>query len=116
MSDLEYKWEITGMKTATSKDLSDAVVSVLWRKTGTDADGHSGSFAGVTPFDIKAVDPANFTPLEKLTEEQVLTWVKSIVVGHYDEHVEGIIRKEIAKKHIVVVETALPWAKKEETE
>ena len=43
-----------------------------------------------------------------LTEEVVLDWIKAIVVGGYEEHVNGMIAKQIADK--AVTEQSMPWA------
>ena len=110
---LSYTWKITGMKTATSADVSDAVVQVYWIKTGTTKDGISGSFNGATPFDLHSIDPTKFIPMNELTEELVLGWIQSIVVGSYDTHVEDVIQREIKAKTVTVVDAELPWAKKE---
>jgi endonuclease I len=55
-------------------------------------------------------DGYTFVPFEELTEEMVLDWIKAVVVGGYEEHVNAQIQKQIDEKHNPVVEAALPWA------
>jgi len=45
-----------------------------------------------------------------LTEEDVLDWIKTVVVGSYEEHVTGKIQEQINEKINPVTEQSLPWA------
>ena len=104
---LTYTWAITGMKT----NEIDAVVQTYWKKVGTDADGNVGTFSGATPF--KVAEGQELVPLDKLTEEQVLNWIKSVVVGDYEQHVNDQIVKDINRNRAVVKDIKLPWAPEE---
>jgi len=106
-----YTWEVTGLKTTTVANTSDVVVQTYWKKTGTDEDGNEGTFSGATPFSANNM-PANteFIPFSELTEADVLTWIKAIVVGPYEEHVNSQILKQIEEKKNPVVDNRLPWA------
>lgn len=108
---ITYTWEITGLKTTTVAGTSDVVVQSYWKKTGTDEDGHTGSFSGATPFAADSIPAGSaFVPFAELTESVVLDWIKAVVVGDYEAHVNGRIADEIAKKHNPVMDAALPWA------
>jgi hypothetical protein len=109
---ITYTWKITGLKT---KDVSDdkpaAVVQTYWQKIGTDEDGNEGTFSGATPFTVDPSDESGpFIPFEELTEEDVLDWIKTVVVGGYADHVNGQIAKQIEEKISPVIENRLPWA------
>jgi len=109
---ITYTWKITGLKT---KDVSDdkpaAVVQTYWQKIGTDENGNEGTFSGATPFTVDPTDESGpFIPFEDLTEENVLDWIKTIVVGGYADHVNGQIAKQIEEKISPVIENRLPWA------
>jgi len=109
---ITYTWKITGLKT---KDVSDdkpaAVVQTYWQKIGTDENGNEGTFSGATPFTVDPSDESGpFIPFEDLTEEDVLDWIKTVVVGGYADHVNGQIAKQIEEKISPVVENRLPWA------
>ena len=101
---LTYAWSITGMKT----NENNAVVQTYWKKTGTDANGNVGTFSGATPF--KIAEGQNLIPLEQLTETQVLDWIKSVVVGDYENHVNSQIQKDLDRNKSVVKDVKLPWA------
>lgn len=109
---ITYTWKITGLKT---KDVSDdkpaAVVQTYWQKIGTDENGNEGTFSGATPFTVDPSDESGpFIPFEDLTEEDVLDWIKTVVVGGYADHVNGQIAKQIEEKISPVIENRLPWA------
>jgi hypothetical protein len=109
---ITYTWKITGLKT---KDVSDdkpaAVVQTYWQKIGTDENGNEGTFSGATPFTVDPTDESGpFIPFEDLTEEDVLDWIKTVVVGGYADHVNGQIAKQIEEKISPVIENRLPWA------
>lgn len=106
-----YRWEVTGIKTTTLNDTPNVVVQTYWKKIGTDENGNEGTFSGATPFSA-ATMPAGttFIPFEQLTEEDVLTWIKAIVVDSYEEHVDSQIQKQISAVSNPVVDATLPWA------
>lgn len=109
---MNYTWEITGIKRKNTSDLSNVIVQTYWKKVGTDEDGNQGTFSGATPFDLSTVDPDNFVEYEDLTEEMVLSWIQSVVVDGYEEHVNGVIAKQIEDQVNPVTEdngNALPW-------
>lgn len=107
---ITYTWKVTGMKVKSTDALSQAVFQTFWQKTGRDENGNEGVFSGATPFDVSKINPDNFTPLEQLSEEQVLEWIKSVVVGDYENHVNSQIAKQLAEKTATIEEVKLPWA------
>ena len=113
---LTYTWKVTGIKTrdevnAEGETLQNAVVQTYWQKIGTDAEGNEGTFSGATPFTAAEVPSGEFVPLAQLTEEMVISWIQAVVVGSYEEHVNGMIQKQIDDKTITDVK--LPWAPEE---
>lgn len=105
---ITYTWKITGLKTRTEEGQPGFVFQTYWTKTGVDEEGRSGTFTGATPL-IPSTE-GNFTPFEQLTEEQVLTWIKEVVVGDYERHVNEQIQKQIDTQKNPVEEPKLPWA------
>ena len=108
---MEYTWKITGVKTLDTTEVENAVVQTYWEKIGTDENGNEGKFVGATPFPQSTIDPENFVPFDKLTEDLVLSWIKAVVVDSYEEHVNNQIQKQIDSK--VVKQPTLPWAPEE---
>lgn len=102
---LTYTWKVTGLK----KNTDGTVVQTYWQKIGTDEDGNEGTFSGATPF---SGDPAaeGYIAFGDLTEADVLEWIQGVVVGGYEEHVNGQIQKQIDQKVNVVSEASMPWA------
>jgi hypothetical protein len=107
---IAYTWKVTGLKTQDRGENNSAVVQTTWNKIGTDSLGNEGVFSGATPFTVADVPQENFVPFDQLTEEIVLGWIKKIVVGTYEEHVDEQIRQEINKKINIVQEPTLPWS------
>jgi hypothetical protein len=113
---LTYTWKVTGIKTRDEvndegETLQNAVVQTYWQKIGTDTDGNEGTFSGATPFTAKDVPAGEFVPLAELTEETVIDWIKSVVVGSYEEHVNSMIQQQIDDK--TITDAKLPWAPEE---
>lgn len=104
---MTYTWKITELHTNNAENLENVVVQTRWEKIGTDENNNTGKFAGATPFKASDVNPEAFKPFIELTEEDVLSWIQAVVVGHYEEHVNARIADEIAKKSIV--NQPLPW-------
>ena len=100
---LTYTWAVTGLK----KTGDGTVVQTYWTKKGTDENGNEGTFSGATPFQG---DPTaeGYIAFENLTESDVLSWIQSVVVGGYEEHVNAQIQKQIDSQ--TVVEASMPWA------
>lgn len=114
---ITYTWKITGLKT---KDIDithpAAVVQTYWQKIGTDENGNQGTFAGATPFTVDPTDESGpFKPFNELTESDIIAWIQTVVVGGYEEHVNGKIAEQIEQKITPVVDAKLPWATEEET-
>ena len=113
---ITYTWAVTSLKTRTEGSNENAVVQTYWKKTGTDENGNTGEFSGATPFTTTTMpEGSTFIPLADLTEEIVLGWIQDVVVGSYEEHVNGVIAKQIAEKATPIVETPMPWAPVVET-
>ena len=105
--ELTYTWKITGIK----KNADNKLVQTYWEKIGTDEHGHEGKFAGATPVDPAVAD---INCDDRLTEEEVLAYIKTIVVNDYEEHVNARILDDINKQHIV--DADMPWAPAEVAE
>ena len=113
---ITYTWKITGLKTKDVNGKPSAVVQTYWEKTGTDESGNTGTFSGATPFTVDPSDYSGpFVPFQELTEQIVIDWIKTIVVGDYEEHVNGKIAEQISQKITPVVESTMPWAPLEST-
>lgn len=107
--EITYSWKITAItKADLVENLENVVVHARWTKTGTDELGNQGVFQGATP--LSSPNPEQFTAYEDLTEEIVLDWIKSVVVGSYEEHVHSMIVRQINQKRNPTVETNhFPW-------
>ena len=110
---MTYTWEVTSLKTqnqtnADGDALENAVVQTYWKRTGTDADGNVGSFSGATPFTATNTPAGSFVAFADLTEATVLGWIKAVVVGGYEEHVNSQIQNQIDEQ--TIAEADMPWS------
>lgn len=116
---ITYTWKVVRVKTTNTDSFENAIVNVWWQKIGTDdVTNVTGYFEGATPFDADQIDPDNFTALDQLTEEMVLSWVQGVVVGEYENHVHREIQRDINDKIGTLTEIEegqLPWNVVEET-
>lgn len=108
---ITYTWTVTGVKTTTQGQFSNAVVQTYWKKIGTDENGNEGVFSGATPLSAADVEPGEFVPFDQLTEEIVLGWIQSSINNNtaYTDHINQKIADEIQKKMDPVVERPVPW-------
>lgn len=106
-----YTWKVTGVKTTELGNKRTAITHIHWQKIGTDEDGNVGTFDGVTPLDEVNVD--SFTPYKKVTEGNMLTWVKDKIGldKSVTDHINNSIESQINSKKVKVVNTKLPWEK-----
>ena len=116
---MNYTWKLDSIKRKTTSDVTNAIVQTYWTKTGTDDNGVEGTFSGATPFPLETVDSENFVAYENLTADIVLGWIKSVVVGDYEAHVNGQIAKQIDEKvspETEDKEADFPWTTETTTE
>ncbi|NBP03778.1 MAG: hypothetical protein EBU90_27500 [Proteobacteria bacterium] len=113
---MNYTWQLTSLKRKDTTDIKNIVVQTYWKKIGTDENGNTGEFSGATPFDLSTVDANNFVKYEDLTEEIVLGWIQSVVVGSYEEHVNEKIEEQIDAKvnPVTEVTSGFPWQPEDE--
>lgn len=114
---INYEWKLTSLKKKSAPKLKDAVIQTFWEKKGIDKDGNEGVFHGATPFSLNDISKENFTKFEDLTQEKVLSWIKPLVVGGYEEHIESQILKQIEENkspETTVNEGEMPWLSDEE--
>jgi hypothetical protein len=108
-----YTWKVTGLKTTSFANTNNVVVQVYWDKIGNDG-LFEGTFSGATPFDTaKIPQGVKLKPFNKLTEEEVISWIQDTVTGAYEEHVNRQISRQIEEAKGTVVSVKLPWIKDE---
>ena len=109
---LTYKYEVTGLKIKDHNGISNLVVQTYWKLTGTDENGHEGTFSGATPFSADPSDNSGpHIPFETLTEDNVIAWISEVVNTNpgYKDHIDEQILKQINEKISPITEPTLPW-------
>ena len=105
-------WKIEWMKTIPqAAGVKDVVVECGWRLTGTEGE-HTASAYGSVGFTVPESPGEKFPPFDKLTEQQVLSWVWSSGVDR--EATEAAVTQQVAALiNPPVVQPPLPWANTE---
>jgi len=106
---IEYTWKIDRIKTTEVAKDKVAITQVYWSKTGTE-NGLEGVFNGATPFALSEITD-KFTPFKKVTEEQILEWIKAKINEHYSIHIDHMIKMQIERQKFKQIDNDLPWEK-----
>lgn len=111
---INYTWKISLLKKKTIGQFSDVIVSVVWEKTGVDADGYGGVYKILTELDIDNIDSNSFVTYDNLTEQTIIDWIKTIInEDDVNQHIMDEIEKARSQE-TYVNEYELPWNKVEE--
>lgn len=110
-STLTFTWSITGLKTKKEGSFENAVVQTHWKLKATDADGHTGEFAGATPFTTAGMT-GEFTSFANLQEADVLGWIQGEVAksATYQDHIFESIFKQLDHTKNEMKDATMPWA------
>jgi hypothetical protein len=111
---ISYSWQVNQLTKKTEQGTDNVIVHCRWELTGTEeSTGTTGTFSGATPLEYDSSNSASFIAYEDLTESDVVSWLQSIVVGSYWDHVVERIEEQI---NLVddpredVQTDSLPWA------
>lgn len=116
---ITYTWKIDMMHTQSKLGVQNAVTEVHWSKTGTDETGATGRYPGCTKFNLEETAAlsisGNFTPLENLTEAQVLTWIQATISDEdgafINTQIQASIDHQKAPKTAASIDSKdFPWA------
>jgi hypothetical protein len=105
---ITFKIKIKSMLTVV-EPVPNYIVKVVFTVTGT-IDSISSSVDCFVNFDID-LTKTNIVPYDKLTEQEVLSWIDSSLIGSMQSCVQGQI-DAILNPPITPEETLLPWATK----
>jgi hypothetical protein len=112
---ITYTWKLKTIKKISKNGTDNIIFQTYWDCTGTDSEtGATGIFQGATPFDPAKVNSNTFIAYEDLTEEIVLSWIKSYVlsIGTYQKHIQDQIKEIIDRTNNPpheVTEGQFPW-------
>ena len=109
--DFTYEWKVTGMRVRDEGANKNAVVQTFWDLTATDANGHTATFNGATPFTSVDVPTGDFVALESLTQEHVISWIQDYVDNHhgYWDHINEKLAAGMADIHNPIIEANVAW-------
>jgi hypothetical protein len=116
---MNYTWKITGIKKKSVGDTADFVYQVYWSKTGTNSEGVTGYCQGAFLYEEPdgGIDSDAFISFEDLTEEVVLSWVKSQIDSEDEDAINNRIDRDIEMSETISEESrhsnftsTLPWS------
>ena len=110
---MNYTWGIKSLGIRNYGEFEKVVVNVNWNKTGTNDLGLNGYYGTTSQLILPEVFNSNtFITYENLTEELLLTWVKSIISNEDEEHSNKLILDQINNQinpMIYVTNNYFPW-------
>ena len=116
---ITYTWKIDMMHTQSKLGVQNAVTEIHWSKTGTDETGATGRYPGCTKFNLEEIAAlsasGNFTPLNSLTETQVLTLIQATIsdedMAFIDTQIQASVDQGKAPKTAASIDSKdFPWA------
>ena len=108
----KYTWDILSLtkRDYPNLDLKDVVVSVQWKRIGTDEAGRTYEYLCESPVPPPA-DPTNFKDLDDVTEEEVVAWVEADLDPDALRGMDEFIAQKLAGASLPQ-EVVVPWVKK----
>jgi hypothetical protein len=109
---IKYTWDIVSLtkRDYPNLDLKDVVVSVQWKRIGTNEKGASYEYLCESPVPPPA-DATNFKDLDDVTEEEVVEWVVTNLDPNALSVMDELIAVKLAEASLSA-EVVVPWVKK----
>ena len=97
---MDYTWTISriGKRSVTNANgdvLTDAIVMVKWKKTGTDADGNVGTYLGTSTLDPTNTSTGDFVAFDSVTTDDLLSWVQSGISESFMQKIDNMIADQV---------------------
>ena len=109
---ISYSLSVSNVATSSNSNFTDAVLEVLWVRTGTCSEtGRTGEVNGTTKLQMPAADYEGFTAFSDLTEAQVLAWVEADINSDAEKlyDLNRDIQREIDLTELPKHAMSLPW-------
>jgi hypothetical protein len=74
-----YEWSVAQVELIPVGDLRKVVHKCFWKCAATGTSGKTVEQYGVIELDVSNLNPDTFVSFDNLTEEQIVTWIKSKV-------------------------------------
>lgn len=93
---MKYTWKITSIEATDTDIVKNAIVRVEWKKIGTDEDGNTGIFVGLSEFPEPSIKKG-FIDIKKIKEVDVISWIEEDSKD-YEDFMHGKISEQIKEK------------------
>lgn len=104
---ISIEWVITRLEIVNKDGLDNVAIQACF-----DVKGSDGDLQGFTQSDVSFgnPDPAKFTPIEQVTQEQAVAWVKTVLGGRVQEFEDRVI-EQIERQRVPQPTPFIPaWA------
>ena len=109
MSEINIEWKVNNLEYVVA---DGGVVNVHWASMGSTEDNVSAFDGGKTQFEYDA-SSSDFVPLEDLTEEVVLGWVKDSLGEETIKVIEDSLTDKVNEQLNPTTKSGLPWVEEE---
>lgn len=102
---MDYTWTISriGKRNVTNANgdvLTDAIVMVKWKKSGTDADGNVGTYLGTSTLDLTNTSTGDFVAFDSVTTDDLLSWVQSGISESLMQKIDDMIADQVGNTEL----------------
>jgi len=102
-----YVWKIAQVGTRDSDNfedvtLTDAIVKVVWKKTGTDLNGFSATYVGETELDPTSTSASSFINYSDVTSSDIIDWLEATISTEEMAKIDAVIAKKIEQQKITI--------------
>lgn len=102
-----YTWKVVeiGTKDTVNNDnevLADAIVTVTWKKTGTDISDNVATYVGTTKLDPTNTATADFIATDEVTSSTIIDWLEAVITDEQMAKIDAAIDRKIEKNQITM--------------
>ena len=103
---ISIEWIITRLEVVNKDGLNNVAIQACF-----DVEGSDGDLKGFTQSDVSfsSTDPTKFTPIEQVTKEQAVAWVKKALGDRVKEFEDRVIEQIERQRTPQPQSITLPW-------
>lgn len=97
---MDYTWDIIEYSTRDQVNsdgvtLSNAVVKVRWKKTGTTLGGVSANYIGLSHLTAENTAEGDFVSVDDITKATLINWVKASISETEETIINNVLQKKV---------------------
>ena len=100
-----YTWKVVeiGTKDTVNNNndvLTDAIVTVTWKKTGTDISDNVATYVGTTELDPTNTAASDFIATDDVTSSTIIDWLEAAITDEQMSKIDAAIARKIERNQI----------------